>query len=223
MMMAIVLSALALQSTVPPATTRQPDVAPDGIGQDWQSAWARGELTMRTPGAAEAFERAFSEARGAELRRTLPSGEITIYPFAAFSALGAFEEPQEVWSLYSYRTLDSRSVITVRRLDVIEGSIAWASSPDCRGLVASVANLEDVPLPAIDVPLQGDHETDEIGPTVKDGMSYTLWVRRPAFSGDGDVQHLSVSYSSCTPFDTWFDALRETASQCWSPEPPSHR
>lgn len=91
----MILVALALLSAQAEATT--PVTA-----EDYRGRWARGEMSMRAPGAAEAFEAASRQARGVELLVRSEPNEYSAYPFATVSVVGAFEDPQEVWSLYSY-------------------------------------------------------------------------------------------------------------------------
>lgn len=184
-------------------------------------AWARGEIHMRTPGAAEAFNNAISDARAAGLDRSRPEVTFTLFPFATVSALGSWEEPKEVMSLYAYRLVGGMRAVAIRRFDMLQNDVKWASSAECPGLAQAVERLERVEPPTIDVPLFGEYESDAIGPSVKDGVSYTLWVRNPAWSGPGDARYLSASYSSSSPLEEWYDAVNTAAVKCWSSTPPA--
>lgn len=198
----------------------QAAVAPQSSVTD---AWASGDAILFDPSAAASFALAEREARAARLDRKLSVGDVTIYPFAAISALGAWQDPKEFLSLYAYRTLDGTSVITIRRNDHVQSSTTWATSFNCARLDEVVTELEQVALPSIDVPLHGRFESDGIGPTVKDGVTYSLWLRQPAWSGGGSSDRLSVTYSSSGPFESWYEAMKTTAAPCWSSDPPTSR
>ncbi|RZJ03586.1 MAG: hypothetical protein EON89_11010 [Brevundimonas sp.] len=204
---ALLLSLLALQAAPAPAAPAT-------------EAGNRGELHMSTPGAAEAFERAIGDARGAGLQRPVPGGGFSLVPFATVSALGAWGEPKEVVSLYAYRTMARERVVAVRRFDMLRNEVKWAASSQCAGLDQAVEGLERVGVPAVDVPLFGEHESDGLGSTVKDGVSYTLWIRSPAWDGGGETRHLSATYSSFSALEAWYGAVTAAARDCWSPTPP---
>ncbi|MBN9465068.1 hypothetical protein [Brevundimonas sp.] len=146
------------------------------------------------------------------------AGAPQVQPFATVSALGSWRDPNEVLSLFAYGSSASTTVV-VRKTDLMTNTETVASSQRCRGLKEVVTSLEQINLPEIDVPLLGLHETGQIRPTVKDGISYSLWMPYPGPSDDLLAYGLNLRFTSGSSFERWYQRLTEAAASCWRPTP----
>lgn len=171
---------------------------------------------VATSNVAQQLDEAEAAARIYDLHM---AGAPPIRPFATVSALGSWREPNEVLSLFVYRPSETATAVVVRKLDLTTGAESVASSQRCRGLKEAVTGLELLNLPEIDVPLLGDHETGLLRPTVKDGVSYTLWMPYPGFSDEQTAYDLELRFTSASSFERWYQRLVEVAESCWHPAP----
>lgn len=145
------------------------------------------------------------------------AGAPQVTPFATVTALGSWRDPNEVLTLFAYGSNPSTIVVVVRKLDLTTNTETLAASQRCNGLKAVVTSLEQVDLPAIDVPLLGDHETGQLRPSVRDGVSYTLWMPYPAYAEGQLAYNLAIRFTSASSFERWYQRLTEAAAPCWRP------
>jgi len=159
------------------------------------------------------------EARAADLKL----GEAV--PFAILSVDGAFGNPYEVLGIYvywdaPYGQVGRRRAIALAKHEINTTDVVWASSQTCADLEAVVAEMEDVMPPSLNVPGVGKHE--RFPKMVADGVIYTLSARWPRWEDHEHTNgyHISFSANVGNPLGTWSEALRTTASSCWSSIPP---
>lgn len=154
----------------------------------------------------------------------LKLGEAT--PFAVLSVDGAFGSPSEVLGIYvywdaPYGQANRRRGIAVAKHERNTSEVLWASSQSCAGLETTVAQMEDITPPLLNVPGVGDHE--EMPKMVHDGVTYTLWSLWPRWQDREYTNgyHMSFSANVGNPLGTWAEDLRSTLTSCWSGEAPA--
>ena len=94
--------------------------------------------------------------------------------------------------------------------------VEWARVDTCPGAEAVLVQMEEMPLPRVDVPLLG--RDDRQGPPL-DGVSYELWFRYGTWP-DGFAYAASVHSNIGTPLATWSERFVSVMEPCWTSEAP---
>lgn len=144
-------------------------------------------------------------------------------PWAVLEVNPSLRLNSEVYSLYAPFSASPQDgghrYVVWRRLSrhrMQPDKIEWAKVSDCPGAEASIIELENLPLPQVDVPMIG--REDDQGPPL-DGVGYDLWFQYGKWP-DGFAYSASVSANVETPLADWAERFIHTMRACWSAEQP---
>ena len=95
-------------------------------------------------------------------------------------------------------------------------SLAWADSRTCPGLEAAGVAMEDIRMPALNVPAFGRANPNFI---TADGVLYELTTRSSVW-GDHTGSTTTLSSNVGTSLADWVESVRSAAAPCWGSTPP---
>lgn len=173
-------------------------------------------LTLASAGAlaapAMAREDDWPEIKGARLDGQRPWGAFAIYRSPSLQVTGV--------SLY-LRKSASENEMVARRVEGTEGGgvvVTWASSKTCETLIPLAAEMEELPVPRIEVP--GAGREPRPAEVLLDGSSYFVWADDARFSGGAHSAQLEMRGVDGSPMAQWIDKALAGLGRCWRTNQP---
>lgn len=112
--------------------------------------------------------------------------------------------------------------MTIRRITPAgnrTNTISWVSAASCPGAASILHELEDLPVPMIDVPHYG-RSIDNSEDVVLDGARFKLWAQRPVWTRS-TAYGVEVESNLGTPLAQWAERLKQVLEPCWTDREPT--